>query len=167
MGQQVTDKTSSITPEAVGNVLTHQLAQDWGHLGPTIHLSWKRHRCQINFSSAQKHKELTEKRMKEVFGFAPSIGGTCRLQESRAAKASGMDQLPKQDQVPPGHGGARQITCQETQQDLTNKSSKSLLPHLQFAGISGTNIWQVSSLQSVTSFSYCAHPGTLKGSPAK
>ena len=122
-------------------------------------MSWKRQRCQINFSSGQKHKELKENGMKEEPLFALSVGGTCRLCESPAPhKLGGVGQLPSQGQILPGYGGGRQSPFYKALQDLTNESTKSVLPHLQIPGINGTNIWQVTSLQSFTSFAYCAHP---------
>lgn len=138
------------------------------YLNQVILLSWKRQSCQINFSSGQKHKELKENRMKEEPLFALSVGGTCRLCGSLMPhKLGGVGQLPFQGQVLPGYRGGRQSPFYKVLQDLTNESIKSILPHLQFTGINGTNIWEVTSLQSFTSFAYRAHSNTLKESPSK
>jgi len=130
------------------------------YLKQVILLSWKRQKCQINFSSGQKHKELKENGMKEKPLFALRLSGTCRLCESLTPH---MPPLP--GQVLPGHGAGRQSPFHKALRDLTNESTKYILSHLQFTDINGRNIWQVTSFLSFTSFPCHAHPNTLKDSP--
>lgn len=110
----------------------------------------KKQRCQVNFSSGRKHKELKEKGVKEEAVSAPNAGGTCRPR-SPVPAAGGRGRQPLPHSAP----------------DLSEETTKSHSLHLLFTATDGTNIWQVTSLQSFIRFAYHAHPNTLKESPSK
>lgn len=89
--------------------------------------------------------------------FAPSVGGTCRLCKPRAPRTVWCGAAPSEES---SQAWGRQTPSAELQ-DLADESIKSALSHLHFTGINGTAIWQVTSLQCISSFAYRAHPNTL------